>query len=66
MTRIFDQGWMDNVKVNLEGAEITIDGDKAEFGPVEFSSNEGMFTRQFTLQKEYEDWLLIGSNAQEQ
>ena len=66
MTRIFDQGWMDNVKVNLKGAEITIDGDKAEFGPVKFNSDEGMFTRQFTLQKEYEAWLLVGSNGQEQ
>jgi hypothetical protein len=66
MTRIFNQGWMDNVNVSLKGAEITIDGEKAEFGPVEFSSNEGMFTRQFTLQKEYEAWLLVGSNGQEQ
>jgi hypothetical protein len=65
MTRIFDRGYMDNVNVSLEGAEITIDGDKAEFGPVEFSSDEGMFTRQFTLQKEYEAWLLAGSNGQE-
>lgn len=66
MTRIFDRGWMDNVKVNLENAKTTIDGDKAEFGPVKFNSDEGMFTRQFTLQKEYEAWLLVGSNGQEQ
>ena len=66
MTRIFDRGWMDNVKVNLENAKTTIDRDKAEFGPVKFNSDKGMFTRQFTLQKEYEAWLLIGSEKQEQ
>lgn len=65
MTRIFEQGWMDNVNVNLEGAAITIDGDKAEFGPVKFTSDEGLFTRQFTLQKEYGTWLLVGSKGQE-
>ena len=64
MTRIFEQGWMNNVNVNIEGAAITIDGDKAEFGPVEFTSDEGLFTRQFTLQKEYGTWLLIGSKKQ--
>jgi len=64
MTKIFEQGWMDNVKVNLEGAAITIDGDKAEFGPVKFTSDEGMFTRQFTLQKESGTWLLIDSRTQ--
>jgi len=65
MTRIFEQGWMDNVNVNLEGAAITIDGDKAEFGPVEFTSDEGLFKRQFTLQKESGTWLLVGSKGQE-
>jgi len=66
MTKIFEQGWMDNVKVNLEGAAITIDGDKAEFGPVKFTSDEGMFTRQFTLQKEHGSWLLVGSKKQQE
>ncbi len=61
MTRIFDRGWMDNVKVTLENAKTTIDGDKAEFGPVKFSSDEGMFTREYTLQKESGAWFLAGS-----
>ena len=66
MTRIFDQGWMDNVKVNLENAKTTIDRDKAEFGPVEFISDEGTFTSEYTLQKKYGAWFIVGSKRQEQ
>jgi len=61
MTGIFDRGWMDNVKVNLENAKTTIDRDKAEFGPVEFSSDRDVFTREYILQKEDGVWLIIGS-----
>jgi len=66
MTGIFDRGYMDNVKVNLENAKITIDRDKAEFGPVEFISDEDMFTHEYTLQKEYGAWFIVGSKRQEQ
>jgi len=66
ITRIFDRGYLDNVKVNLKDAETTIDGDKAEFCPVEFSSNEDMFTRKYTLQKEDGAWFIVGSKRQEQ
>lgn len=66
ITRIFDQGYLDNVKVNLEDAETTIDEDKAEFGPVEFNSDRGMFTREYTLQKEDGAWLIIGSKRQQE
>jgi hypothetical protein len=66
MTRIFERGWMDNVKVNLENAKITIDGDKAKFGPVEFISDEDMFTYEYTLQKEYGAWFIVSSKGQEQ
>lgn len=66
ITRIFDQDYLDNVKVNLEDAETTIDEDKAEFGPVEFNSDMGMFTREYTLQKEDGAWLIIGMKRQQQ
>lgn len=66
ITRIFDQGYLDNVKINLEDAETTIDEDKAEFGPVEFNSDRGMFTREYTLQKEDGAWLIIGSKRQQE
>ncbi len=67
MTRIFDRGWMDNVKINLENAKTTIDRDKAQFGPVEFISDEDMFTYEYTLlQKEYGAWFIVGSKRQEQ
>jgi hypothetical protein len=66
ITRIFDQGYLDNVKVNLEDAETTIDGDKAKFGPVEFISDRGAFTREYRLQKENGAWLIIGSKRQQE
>lgn len=66
ITKIFDQGYLDNVKVNLEDAETTIDEDKAEFGPVEFSSDRDVFTREYTLQKEDGAWLIIGSKKQQE
>ncbi len=66
MTGIFDRGYMDNVKVNLENAKTTIDRDKAEFGPVEFISDEGTFTSEYTLQKKYGAWFIVGSKRQEQ
>ena len=66
MTGIFDRGWMDNVKVNLENAKTTIDRNKAEFGPVEFTSDEGMFIFEYTLQKNYGAWFITGSKRQEQ
>ncbi len=66
MTGIFDRGWMDNVKVNLENAKTTIDRDKAQFGPVEFISDEGTFSHEYMLQKEYGAWFIVGSKRQEQ
>jgi len=66
MAGIFDRGWMDNVKVNLENAKIKIKGDKAQFGPVEFISDEGKFSYEYILQKEYGAWFIVGSKRQEQ
>jgi hypothetical protein len=64
MTGIFDRGWMDNVKVNLENAKTTIKKGKAEFGPVEFISDEDMFSYEYILQKEYGAWFIVGSKGQ--
>ncbi len=66
MTRVFDEDWMDNIKVNMEDAETTIEGDKAEFGPVEFISDRGTMKIDYTLQKEDGAWRIVGSKRQEQ
>ena len=61
-----ERGLMDNVKVNLEKAETTVEQDKAEFGPVEFISERGTFAVGYTLQKENGTWLIVTTGRQEQ
>ena len=66
MTRVFDQGYLDNAKVNLENAEIAIEENKAEFGPVEITSDRGTFSLEYILQKEDNAWLIVGSRMIDQ
>jgi len=66
MTNVFEQGYMENTKVNLGSAETAIVEDKAEFGPVEFISDMGTFRLEYVLQKEDEAWLIVGSRMVEQ
>ena len=66
MARVFERGHMDNVKVNLENAETTIEEDKATFGPVEFIFDRGTRMFEYTLQKEGNSWLIVRSKRQEQ
>jgi len=66
MTRAFNEGFMDNVEVNVEDAQIMIEGDKATFGPVEFISDRGTFALEYKLQKEEDAWLIVGSTRLEQ
>lgn len=66
MTNVFEQGYLDNVKVNLEDAQITIEADKAKVGPVELTSDAGSYVLEYTLQKENKAWLIVSSKRQEQ
>lgn len=66
MTRVFERDVMDNIKVDLEKAETAIEGDKAQFGPVEFTSDRGTMKIDYTLQREDGVWLIVGSKMQEQ
>jgi len=61
---VIDQGYLDNTKVNLEDAKVTIEGDKADVGPVEVMSDAGTYVLDYTLQKEDKVWLIIGSEMQ--
>jgi len=61
MARAFEQSFLDSVEVKIEDAQITIEGDKATYGPVEFVSDRGTFTLEYKLQKEDGAWLIVGS-----
>jgi len=66
MMNVFNAGYLDNAKVNLEGAKTTIEEDKAEFGPVEVITDTGTYILEYTLQKEDGTWLIVGSEMHEQ
>ena len=66
MTRAFERGFLDSVEVKIEDVQITIEDDKATYGPVEFVSDRGTFKLEYKLQKEDGAWLIIGSKRQEQ
>lgn len=66
MMRVFERGYMDNVNINLEDAEITIEEDKAKVHPVKFISDRGTMTIEYTLQKESGTWLIVGTKRQTQ
>jgi ketosteroid isomerase-like protein len=63
---VIEQGYLDNVEVNLEDAQITIEGDKATVAPVELTSDTGTYVLEYTtLQKEDGVWLIVSSKAEE-
>jgi ketosteroid isomerase-like protein len=57
-----DQGYLDNAKVNLEDAKITIEGDKANVGLVEVMSDAGTYVLEYKLKKEKKAWLIVFSD----
>ena len=62
MEGIIDEGYLDDIEVDLENAETTIEGDKADVYPIEVIGAAGEpITLGFTLQKEDGDWLIVGS-----
>jgi len=65
LSRAFEGGFMDSVEIKIENAQITIEGDKATFGPVEFIGDRGTFAFKHILQKENGNWLIVGAEMQE-
>jgi ketosteroid isomerase-like protein len=58
-----DGGVLDNLEINLETAELSIQDDKAEFGPVEIMSDMGSMDFVYTLKKEdKKTWRIIRSD----
>lgn len=60
-----ERGSLDNIKVKIENAKITLVGDQATFGPVELTSDRGTLTIEYTLHREDVKWLIVGSKRQE-
>ncbi|MHC4130833.1 MAG: nuclear transport factor 2 family protein [Planctomycetota bacterium] len=62
MEDAFDQGYLDNVDINLDIAQLTITDDIAEFSPVDIVADMGEITVDFTLKKEDKNtWRIIES-----
>jgi ketosteroid isomerase-like protein len=65
MQRAIDDGWLENIDINLEIAQLTISDDTAEFTPVEIIGDEGEMEIDFTLKKEdKKTWKIIESAPQ--
>lgn len=63
---VIDQGYLDNLEVNLEDAQATIEGDKATVAPVELTTDTGTYVLEYVkLQKEDGDWLIVDSKTRE-
>ena len=66
MTKAFNSGFMDNVEINMEKAQIIIEQQTAKFGPIDFISDRGVWPMELTLQKEKGKWLITGSEGLQQ
>ena len=66
MAGAIERGFLDDVEIKIEDAQITLEGNKATFGPVEITSDRGTFVLEYTLQKEDGVWLIVGSKRLEQ
>ena len=65
MAGAIERGSLDNIKVKIENAQLTLLGEQATFGPVELTSERGTLTIEYTLHREDVKWLIIGSKRQE-
>ena len=66
MAGAIERGFLDNVEIKIEDAQITLEGDEATFGPVEITSDRGTLAIEYTLKKENGTWLIVSSKRQEQ
>ena len=64
MAGAIERGSLDNIKIKIENAKITLIGDQAAFGPVEITSDRGTLTIEYILQREDVKWLIVGSKRQ--
>jgi len=63
---VIDEGYLDNLEVNLEDAQITIEDDNATVAHVELTSDTGTYVLEYNkLQKKKGNWLIVSSKARE-
>ena len=60
LTGYVEMGYLDDAEVNLDGAEIKIEGDKASVTGVGLETAMGAVELEFELQKEKGAWLITG------
>ena len=60
MMGYIEAGYLDDAEVELESAEVKVEGDKASVTGVELVTVVGTFELEFGLQKENGAWLITG------
>ncbi len=65
MAGAIERGSLDNVKIEIQSAKLTLAGDRATFGPVEIILDRGTLALEYTLQKEDGKWLIVSSRRRE-
>ncbi len=61
---LVDYGALDNLKINMDNAEVAIDGDTATIKGVSYTSSMGTATYAYTLQREADGiWRFVTSEV---
>jgi ketosteroid isomerase-like protein len=61
---LVDYGALDNLKINMDNAEVAIDGDTATIKGVSYTSSMGTATYVYTLQREADGiWRFVTSEV---
>jgi len=64
LTDAKEQGFLDEMKINIADAEITIEGTKAKVEPVEAQGSFGLITFAYELEKRDGKWLITHQTQQ--
>jgi ketosteroid isomerase-like protein len=59
-----DMGVMEEVEVNIEEMETTIENGTATVAPVVYESSFGQLVAEYTLQKEENTWRVVGASIE--
>lgn len=66
MAGAIERGTLDDVKIKIQNAKLTLVGNTATFGPVEINLDRGTMALEYTLGKENGMWLIVSSKRIEQ
>jgi ketosteroid isomerase-like protein len=65
MAGAIQRGALEDAKVGISGAELTIIGNTASYGPVKITTDKGTLALEYTLRKENGKWLIVSSKRVE-